>query len=191
MLSSDSAKDQAHIDEEVSRLAITLSALQTQKNTFALISRLPTAILARIFVCYARDGYYRPYTVCWMPRFEVPRWVVVSHVSRHWRHVALTCPALWNHLFMVSSQWTEVLLARSLDSPLWVCVKSPGILGLMEVLGRMPDLELLHLENALRRGPLARPVNATRSSAYPHWPAFLLLHPCRRSYHFCLMSRFH
>lgn len=123
MLSFEMAtKAQARIDEEISLLVNTLSSLLTRKNTFALISRLPPPMLARIFVYYACDDYHTPDTR-YPSGFMVSRWIGVSYVCRHWRHVALTCPTLWSHLFMVSPWWTEALLARSLDSPLRMCVK--------------------------------------------------------------------
>ena len=112
---------QARLDEEIARLVIKLSSLKTQKNSFALISRLPTPILARIFVYYARHDHYRPYTSCQLG-FLKPRWTNVVFVCRHWRHVALTCPAPWGYLFVASPRWTETLVAQSLDSPLRVRV---------------------------------------------------------------------
>ncbi|KAF8551987.1 hypothetical protein OG21DRAFT_1444288 [Imleria badia] len=122
MLSFEMAANvQARLDVEIAQLAITLSSLKTQKNTFALISRLPTSILERIFICYARNKYFRPYTTRAWPRFKKmsdATWIGVLFVCRRWRHVALTCPALWSYLFVASPWWTEALLTRSLDSPL-------------------------------------------------------------------------
>ena len=125
MLSYEMAsKTQARLDEEIAQLAIKLSSLQTRKNTFAPISRLPTPILARIFVCYASDEYYYAYSgyIRRFARIE-SHWIGVSYVCRHWRHVALTCPTLWSYLFARSPRWTEALLARSLDSPLRIQAK--------------------------------------------------------------------
>ena len=110
------ATAQARLDEEITRLTIKLSSLKTQKNTFALISRLPMPILARIFVYYARDDYYRP--LYYLSRSMRSRWIGVSFVCRHWRRVALACPAPWSYLFVASPWWTEALLSRSVDSPL-------------------------------------------------------------------------
>ena len=56
MLSFEMAtKAQARRNEEIARLATTLSSLKTQKNTFVPTSRLPTSILGRMFICYARN----------------------------------------------------------------------------------------------------------------------------------------
>ena len=56
MLSFEMAtKAQARRNEEIARLATTLSSLKTQKNTFVPTSRLPTSILGRMSICYARN----------------------------------------------------------------------------------------------------------------------------------------
>ena len=78
------------------------------------ILRLPPELLATIFVHCARDYYDHHQNTDTF----VPSWVNVSYVCRHWRSVALGCPTLWAHHFVVSPRWTEELLVRSRQAPL-------------------------------------------------------------------------
>jgi hypothetical protein len=108
------AEAQARIDEEISNL-------RTRRNTFSLISRLPTETLATIFIHGARD-YHRDSDRGYFTR-TAPSWVNVSYVCRHWRGVALNCPSLWTYVFMTSQRCTEELLARSKRASLMLHVK--------------------------------------------------------------------
>ncbi|KAF8138949.1 hypothetical protein EV363DRAFT_1580617 [Boletus edulis] len=101
---------QARLDEEIAKQTRPLCDLKTQRNSFSLISRLPTETLAAIFICSARD-YHSTHNGC--ATETAPRWVNVSYVCRHWRNLALNCPTLWSYLFLTSPRWTEELLARS------------------------------------------------------------------------------
>jgi hypothetical protein len=49
------AEAQARTDEEITKHILSLCNLRTRRNTFSLISRLPTETLAAVFVHYARD----------------------------------------------------------------------------------------------------------------------------------------
>ncbi|KAF8138969.1 hypothetical protein EV363DRAFT_554031 [Boletus edulis] len=103
------------VDEEIDKQIRLLCDLQTQRNSFLLISRLPTETLAAIFICSARDYHS---TQRGYPTRTAPGWVNVSYVCRHWRNVALNCPTLWSYLFFTSRRWTEELLARSKQASL-------------------------------------------------------------------------
>ena len=83
------------------------------ENALSPIFRLPPEILAAIFVHCARF-HHKSLSIC----TRRPGWVKVSYVCRHWREVALGCPTLWSYHFVVSSRWTEELLARSMEVPL-------------------------------------------------------------------------
>ena len=112
---------QAHVVEEIRKL-------RSLRNAFSITCRIPLEILATIFVRYALDHHnhkcddniFLPLNV---PLRDVPSWVSVSHVCRHWRNVALECPALWSHHFIVSLRWTEELLVRSKQAPLRICLR--------------------------------------------------------------------
>lgn len=48
-------------------------------------------------------------------------WIVVSHVCRQWRAIALRCPRLWSRLDMsLNAEWMSELVARSGTVPLEV-----------------------------------------------------------------------
>ena len=108
------------IDEEINKHLLLVSELCAERNSFLLIFRLPTEILARIFTHGARD-YYEGDNY---PSFRVPDWVNVSYVCHRWRYVALNCPTLWTYHFTVSLRWTEELLARSKQAPLKIRIQS-------------------------------------------------------------------
>ena len=94
----------------------------TQMNSPSFISRLPSELLASIFILYADDSYRasRPR----LSSLNAPDWVNVSYVCRHWRNIALKCPTLWSFISMtMSPRWTEVLLARSKHTPLKIYFK--------------------------------------------------------------------
>ena len=109
---------QAHVDEEICKL-------RSLRNTFSFTCRLPLEILAAIFVRYVLDHHNHNSSslACDASFRDVPSWVSVSHVCRHWRNVALECPVLWSHHFIVSLRWTEELLARSKQAPLRICLR--------------------------------------------------------------------
>ena len=113
---------QAHIDEEMRKLS-------SLRNTFSPTCRFPSEILAIIFIHCATDHHnhdHCPNDILLPlndPSRDVPNWVNVSYVCRHWRNVALDCPALWGHHFVASLRWTEELLARSKQAPLKICLR--------------------------------------------------------------------
>ncbi|KAF8138932.1 hypothetical protein EV363DRAFT_1580603 [Boletus edulis] len=104
------------VDEEIAKQIRLLCDLQTQRNSFLPISRLPTETLAAIFIYSARNYHS---THSGYPTRTAPDWVNVSYVCRHWRNVALNCATLWSYyLFITSPRWTEELLVRSKQASL-------------------------------------------------------------------------
>ncbi|THU78211.1 hypothetical protein K435DRAFT_64027 [Dendrothele bispora CBS 962.96] len=47
-------------------------------------------------------------------------WIRVSHICRHWRNVALGCPALWSHPNFFMSDSVPEMLLRSKSAPLTI-----------------------------------------------------------------------
>ena len=112
------------LDDEIKSWQESTRALRSRRNTLAPISRLSSETLAAIFSylpsCkwYKEFAYYRPkYT----PRqekemqkwrnFSLQRqatepdrlaqdlpWIVVTHVCRRWREIALNHPGLWSRI---------------------------------------------------------------------------------------------
>ena len=91
-------------------------------NQSASIARLPYEVLAHIFMMgaqdYVKDGVLRASRA---PGFEV----LVSHVTSHWRDVAVHSPSLWTYVY--NSSWKEwdgevdrisVYLERSMACPI-------------------------------------------------------------------------
>ncbi|RXW16438.1 hypothetical protein EST38_g9424 [Candolleomyces aberdarensis] len=101
------------VDRRIAELESEIRALKTHRNTVAATSQLPPEILSNIFNVLGRvmgDGYSKP------------SWTRVNQVCRHWRAVALDCPALWSDLMFVGGNpaFTEVMLQRSKNAPLSV-----------------------------------------------------------------------
>ena len=89
----------------------TIRALKSRRNSLAAISCLPPEILSKIFVCCAATYDSPPLSM---------DWVQVTHVSRHWRTVAISCPQLWTTLVFARPWWVEEMLKRSKMAPLVV-----------------------------------------------------------------------
>ncbi|OCH93820.1 hypothetical protein OBBRIDRAFT_710529, partial [Obba rivulosa] len=102
--------------------------LKTRWNTFSPVSRLPTELLAKIFILRARDTTDRDLDALYRKKYGLAlagaekryTWIRVAQVCRHWRAVALNCPRLWNHIYVTSPKWMETLLPRTLEAPLSV-----------------------------------------------------------------------
>ncbi|EDR14559.1 uncharacterized protein LACBIDRAFT_305269 [Laccaria bicolor S238N-H82] len=94
------------IDQEIWKMEGAIRALRSRRNSLAAISRLPPEVLSRIFVCHAAT-------------YELNMdWVKITHVSRHWRTVAIGCPHLWTTLVFARPRWVEEMLKRSKMAPL-------------------------------------------------------------------------
>ncbi|KAF8437276.1 hypothetical protein L210DRAFT_3547341 [Boletus edulis BED1] len=113
------AAEARRVDEEIAKQIRLLCDLQTQRNSFLPISRLPTETLAAIFIYSARNYHS---THSGYPTRTAPDWVNVSYVCRHWRNVALNCATLWSYyLFITSPRWTEELLLHADVYPSRLC----------------------------------------------------------------------
>ncbi|KAI0311542.1 hypothetical protein OF83DRAFT_1030428, partial [Amylostereum chailletii] len=48
-------------------------------------------------------------------------WIRLSHVSHHWRAVALAYPALWHAVpLTIGDHWAKLALSRAQSSPLTI-----------------------------------------------------------------------
>ncbi|EDR14005.1 uncharacterized protein LACBIDRAFT_305345 [Laccaria bicolor S238N-H82] len=92
------------IDQDIEKLEGAIRALKSRRNSLAAISRLPPEILSKIFVYCAAT-------------YELPQltldWAKITHVSRHWRNVAIGCPHLWTTPVFARPRWVEEMLKRS------------------------------------------------------------------------------
>jgi len=82
--------------QEVNEIEQELRVAETRhgrlQNSRAPVSTLPDELLADIFQLCQEDWLYNM-----RPSFEL----VASHVSSHWREIALATPLLWNNIYMV------------------------------------------------------------------------------------------
>lgn len=90
------------IDEAIQKHQISISALRSQRNALAPISRLPPEIFCNIFL-FAKAGQGG----------QPLKWIKLSHVSRHWRNIAVNSPNLWVDLPVKHLRWVEEMLSRS------------------------------------------------------------------------------
>jgi len=104
------------IDQEIEKMEGAIRALKSRRNSLAVISRLPPEILSKIFVCCAATYEHAHLNI---------DWVKVTHVSRHWRTVAIDCPRLWTTLVFARPRWVEEMLKRSKMAPLVIDAR-PG-----------------------------------------------------------------
>ena len=134
----------AHIDNELAALAESMRTLRSRRNSFARISCLPSEILATVFRHIVEDElslhHYRT--------SQRPPGLVVTHVCRHWRRVALEYPSLWAFIIRLSARWIGIMLERSKKAALVVrcniSILSPDCME--QVLSQLPRIKVLHLE---------------------------------------------
>ncbi|KAG1748617.1 hypothetical protein EDB19DRAFT_2036668 [Suillus lakei] len=108
------SKAQIEIDNELITLEERMRALRTRRNSLSPVYSIPPEILSAIFVHHAQQTqlFYDPGTPA------VLSWLIVGHICRHWREVALGTPELWATPFLNSSKVTEEMLTRSKMAPL-------------------------------------------------------------------------
>ena len=107
---------QARMEEEAIGQQPASFGLHVKNSSSCFIYRLPTKILAGIFIHCACDFHSRGKGSIYTP--TAPSWVNVSYISRLWRDVAVNCQTLWTYLFVSSPRWPEELLVRSKQAPL-------------------------------------------------------------------------
>ncbi|KIK36048.1 hypothetical protein CY34DRAFT_16640 [Suillus luteus UH-Slu-Lm8-n1] len=152
-----------HTDENSAALAQAESArvLRSRSNSQVPISRLPDEILLIIFKYFEEDKRLSVFDFddddddikLLMDDTDdedddrgVPACLAVTHVSRHWRKVALESPTLWRFVGFTSISWLDIMLERSQKVPLVVkCRPETSILvkTLEKILLHLPRIEYL------------------------------------------------
>ncbi|KAI0316948.1 hypothetical protein OF83DRAFT_1172418 [Amylostereum chailletii] len=99
--------------------ASIIKTTQALFNTLTFIGCLPDEILAHIFhhlsAMEVPRSSYKPKP----PPGQAIGWILVTHVCRRWREVALHNPALWSSVnFDLGSTWAQEMARRSKHSPL-------------------------------------------------------------------------
>ncbi|TFK63445.1 hypothetical protein BDN72DRAFT_963916 [Pluteus cervinus] len=105
----------AQIEKEIAALQEGIRALLGFRNTFTPTYRLPPEILTRVF-SFVR---YVPQVDESQAKKKLLRWIAVTHVSQHWRNVAIGSPSLWSCICSsypkrIAEEW----LQRSKDAAL-------------------------------------------------------------------------
>lgn len=171
----DEADARRRIDQEMQRLEDTMRALKSRRNMLTPISHLPPEILSKIFFHCASEStdHKNPLD-----------WIKVSHVSRHWRAVALTSPSLWGAIVFSRPKWVEEMIKRSKMASLiikadltWV---TPKILESVQIAlrhsSRIHELALIAssttLDKLFNKSPINLPNLRSLSLAVPRKERF-------------------
>ena len=88
-----------------------LRLIQSARNSFAPISRIPPEVLSTI-PDYCREGT------------EDRVSVALTHVCRDWRETFISRSSLWTRLDLTNTDKTRTYIQRSQSSPLKVCLES-------------------------------------------------------------------
>ncbi|KAG1876639.1 hypothetical protein DFJ58DRAFT_740861 [Suillus subalutaceus] len=137
------------IDKDIAALFASLSALRSRRNALASIFSLPPEVLVNIFIYFVEEGNFKIYTG--IPRRGgAPILMIVTHVCRHWRQVALECPSLWTFIDIdcLSAPWVPIMLERSKKAALVVIYNepsSPEYWPLVQLLSQLPRIKVLKL----------------------------------------------
>ncbi|KAG2053642.1 hypothetical protein BDR06DRAFT_452206 [Suillus hirtellus] len=124
-----------------------------RNDRIPIISRLPDEILLIIFGHLEEEKRLNGYDshdneFASDVTGGVPACLVVTHVCRHWRKVALECPTLWTFISSASLRWLDVMLERSQKAPLIVTYNPFSISldnFLEKVLLHLPHIKYLEL----------------------------------------------
>ncbi|KAG1771633.1 hypothetical protein EV702DRAFT_1247284 [Suillus placidus] len=117
------------IDEDsaaAAALAESMRVLRSRSNGRVPVSRLPDEILLMVFEHIEEDKRLNGYDSDDDDKStsdvigDAPACLVVTHVCRHWRKVALECPTLWTFISSTPPLWLDVMLERSQKVPLVV-----------------------------------------------------------------------
>ncbi|KAG2032265.1 hypothetical protein BDR03DRAFT_970575 [Suillus americanus] len=139
-------KDMSGFIKDMTPLAESLRDLCSRRITFSCISWLPPEILTTIFTYIVEEDTLKSHTGT--PRHcAAPISMIITHVCRHWRQVALECPTLWASLNCVSANWLDIMFERSKKATLVVIYRSPGSLRkcFQQILSQLPRIKFLQL----------------------------------------------
>lgn len=109
------------VDAQILHHLGLVQELKSERNTLMPISRLPAEILARIFhEVRGNNGHNQDNSDAGPSFTEVVsscepslEWISISHVSRHWRDVAINEASLWTDPPLLNLKGTMIMLERS------------------------------------------------------------------------------
>ncbi|KAF8199130.1 hypothetical protein BJ912DRAFT_689408 [Pholiota molesta] len=159
---SPSFEQNLQTEEACRRLEEAISTFQPRMDAPAPISSLPPEIICKIFLFVQAEGSRCDRRSCDRPGFYGKRihplqWIKLTHVSRHWRNIAVHSPSLWVDLPIRNLLWVEEMLKRSKAADLMIEAhlnssnnsgnlgdKIPGLELALKHGTRIKDLSLLH-----------------------------------------------
>ncbi|KAK7019156.1 hypothetical protein VNI00_018188 [Paramarasmius palmivorus] len=105
-------------EERVLRAKENLCKFLTERNSLLSICRLPNEVLGLIITLGVQEirAGMRPDPFQSMP----VSWLWSTHVCRHWRAVALECPAIWDTPDFTRPKLAREMLLRAKSTPLYV-----------------------------------------------------------------------
>ncbi|TFY62603.1 hypothetical protein EVG20_g6645 [Dentipellis fragilis] len=114
---SKNGRVQEKWDRELGAAEGALATLRYGRNRICPVNTLPPEILVRIFQDFnVSPGNRRRRSYVASLRLG---WIVVTHVCRYWRQVALSFNALWRKIcFSLGKDWTMEMLRRSGNVPI-------------------------------------------------------------------------
>ena len=104
----------SQVEARIIELENEVRVLKSYLNTATTTGRLPPEILSHVFLELSSSS---PVGSSTSQRLS---WIRLTHVCRHWRGVALNCPALWSNISIAHEVWTDLMLSRSKEAPLSV-----------------------------------------------------------------------
>ncbi|KAI0061857.1 hypothetical protein BV25DRAFT_1826141 [Artomyces pyxidatus] len=147
------------LDREDSALQRVQSVLRFQRNSLLSVHRLPPEITALVFSFYVDETRRQ------LRSKHALGWIVITHVCRRWRQIALESAGLWQRVtFGIGDEWAEEMYRRSKGTILEVKTRS----ALTE---RQHNLVAKHLHRtkllSLRAHPDSPPPSLLLSSDNP------------------------
>ncbi len=132
------------IDKEIGAARQHIRFLLSRRNTLMPVSALPPELLSRIFHHHALQE---------PPCFHKQKlgWIGVTHVCRHWRHVALNDSSLWARIGGVSprARWVSKMLVRARNALLAIDMDMPSPEILSMVSPHISHIRELRLSNMI------------------------------------------
>ncbi|TFY58312.1 hypothetical protein EVG20_g8201 [Dentipellis fragilis] len=121
--------ERLRLQDELAQVVKSANVIQARINALSTLSRLPSEVLVVIFRCLAATqktaNPFRPRTTFrngksgTTPRILTLGWILVMHICRQWRQVAIDNALLWTQvIFALGSDWAERMLERSKMVPL-------------------------------------------------------------------------
>ncbi|KAG1842617.1 hypothetical protein F4604DRAFT_1826286 [Suillus subluteus] len=144
------------VEQYIAALLASVSTLRSRRNTLASIFSLPPEILVMTFTYIVEETNFKIHADIITRRSGIPTSMIITHVCRHWRQVALECPSLWTFIDRLSAPWIAIMLERSKEAALVVIYNANALPlpdcdtvgALVRLLSQLPPIKLLKLHTS-------------------------------------------